>query len=70
MICFYWNILEINLNKVQEQFFIIWFFYPGLQHGIVDKSIETDFRSTSSDKNCRQIWQQLQRQGQGGQEKE
>ena len=39
--------------------------YSGAQFGLVDKSIETDFRSTSSDKNCHQIWQQLQRQGQG-----
>ena len=39
------------------------------QFGVVDKSIETDFRSTSSDKNCHQIWQQLQRQGQGATKK-
>ena len=44
-------------------------FYSEAQFGVVDKSIETDFRSTSSDKNCHQIWQQLQRQGQGATKK-
>ena len=66
---------DTNLSHISRQGCKLWhsflskIFNLNAQFGLVEKSIETDFRSTSSDKNCHQIWQQLQRQGQGATKK-